>query len=201
MAIRPRVSGTIAEIPCSPGQDVAAGDVLFRIEDDSYAAEVASAEASVARAEAALRAAQATVERYESLAGTGIRAQDLETARVSVLQAEADLRAAEAVLQTARLNLEWTELRSPIAGIADIPSFRSGPRDSHQGEALTTVSRIDPIFVDVEESSRRLAEIRAITGSWEQRWGDFLFWTSDDARRALERHEVELYTYRQLAGS
>lgn len=44
-------------------------------------------------------------------------------------------------------------------------------------------------------------EIRAITNNWEQRWGDFLFWTSDDARRALEKHEVELYTYRRLAGS
>jgi|DewCreStandDraft_4_1066084.scaffolds.fasta_scaffold31176_2 predicted glycoside hydrolase/deacetylase ChbG (UPF0249 family) len=45
------------------------------------------------------------------------------------------------------------------------------------------------------------AEIRAITNSWEQRWGDFLFWTSDAARRALEKHNVELYTYRRLAGS
>jgi hypothetical protein len=44
-------------------------------------------------------------------------------------------------------------------------------------------------------------EIRAVTGNWEQRWGDFLFWTSDEARRALEKHNVELYTYRRLAGS
>lgn len=44
-------------------------------------------------------------------------------------------------------------------------------------------------------------EIRAVTGNWEQRWGDFLFWTSDDARRALEKYNVELYTYRRLAGS
>lgn len=44
-------------------------------------------------------------------------------------------------------------------------------------------------------------EIRAITNNWEQRWSDFLFWTGDDARRALENHEVELYTYRRLAGS
>ncbi len=44
-------------------------------------------------------------------------------------------------------------------------------------------------------------EIRAITNNWEQRWSDFLFWTSDDARRALEKHGVELYTYRRLAGS
>lgn len=45
------------------------------------------------------------------------------------------------------------------------------------------------------------AEIRAITGNWEQRWSDFLFWTSDEARGALEKHGVELYTYRRLAGS
>jgi predicted glycoside hydrolase/deacetylase ChbG (UPF0249 family) len=45
------------------------------------------------------------------------------------------------------------------------------------------------------------AEIRAVTNNWEQRWGDFQFWTSDDARRALEKHNVELYTYRRLAGS
>ncbi|MGQ9917043.1 MAG: polysaccharide deacetylase family protein [Bryobacteraceae bacterium] len=45
------------------------------------------------------------------------------------------------------------------------------------------------------------AEIRAVTGNWEQRWGDFLFWTSEEARRALEKHGVELYSYRRLAGS
>jgi predicted glycoside hydrolase/deacetylase ChbG (UPF0249 family) len=44
-------------------------------------------------------------------------------------------------------------------------------------------------------------EIRAVTGNWEQRWSDFLFWTSDEARRALERHGIELYTYRRLAGT
>lgn len=45
------------------------------------------------------------------------------------------------------------------------------------------------------------AEIRAVTSNWEQRWADFLFWTSDEARRALERHGIELYTYRRLAGT
>ncbi|MGC8759831.1 MAG: polysaccharide deacetylase family protein [Bryobacteraceae bacterium] len=44
-------------------------------------------------------------------------------------------------------------------------------------------------------------EIRAVTNNWEQRWADFLFWTSDDARRAVEKHGIELYTYRRLAGS
>ncbi|MFN4100016.1 MAG: efflux RND transporter periplasmic adaptor subunit [Pararhodobacter sp.] len=159
--IRPRVAGAIAEIAYRPGLPVAAGDVLFVIEADTYAAEVASAEASVARAEAAFRTAEATLRRYETLAGTGVSAQDLESAQVSLLQAEADLRAAQASLQTQQLYLDRTAIRSPIDGFADIPTVSVGALvTENQADALTTITRIDPIFVDVEESSRRIADIR-----------------------------------------
>lgn len=173
--IRPRVGGAIAEIAYSPGAPIAAGDVLFRIEADTYAAEVASGQASVARAEAAFRTAEATVRRYEALAGTGVTAQDLETAEVSLLEAEADLRAAQASLQTQQLYLDRTEIRSPIDGIADIATVSVGALvTENQADALTTVTRVDPIFVDVEESSRRMADIRTRVDQGQLQTGENL---------------------------
>ena len=160
--IRPRVSGIISEIVYQPGWDVAVGDILFRIEADTYTAEVASAEAEVARAEAAAANADATVARYEELEGTGVTTEQLESAKVSVLQAQAELSSARAALQVARLNLERTDIKSPIEGVAAIPSVSVGALvTENQSNALTTVTRINPIYVDVEESSQRIAEVRA----------------------------------------
>ncbi|MBF9033518.1 efflux RND transporter periplasmic adaptor subunit [Rhodobacterales bacterium HKCCE2091] len=159
--IRPRVSGAISEIVYTPGTAIAAGDVLFRIESETYAADVAAAEAEVARAEAAVSSAEATRSRYERLEGTGVTVEDVESARVAVLQAQADLSAANAALQAARLDLDRTEIVSPIAGYAALPEVSVGALvTANQADALTTVTRLDPIYVDVEESSRRIGDVR-----------------------------------------
>lgn len=79
--IRPRVDGTISEIPYEAGRKVEKGDVLFRIEGDTFEVDVAAAEAEVARAEAAVTAAEATLSRYERLQGTGVTIEDVENAR------------------------------------------------------------------------------------------------------------------------
>ncbi|MBN8291203.1 efflux RND transporter periplasmic adaptor subunit [Rhodobacter sp. NTK016B] len=160
--IRPRVSGMISEIAYQPGLPLERGDVLFRIESETYEAELATAEARVALAEAAQRAADATVTRYEALEGTGISTGSLETARVASMQAAADLSSARASLQIARLNLERTEITSPISGRATVPGVSVGTLvTENQADALTTVTRVDPIYVDIEESSRRIGEMRA----------------------------------------
>ena len=160
--IRPRIDGTIAEIVYAPGADIKVGDILFRIANETYAAEVAAAEAELARAEASLKAAEATVARYERLEGAGVTTEDVETARVSAAQAAAEVSAAEVDLEVARLNLARTEIASPIEGVAAVPSVSTGALvTANQTDALTTVTRTDPIYVDVAESSRRLADIRA----------------------------------------
>lgn len=160
--IRPRVGGVISEILYQPGRRVAAGDLLFRIESETYEATVAAARASVELAEAAAAAAQATVTRYESLEGTGVTTETLESARVSALQSAADLSSARATLQSAELDLQRTRIVSPISGFATIPSVSVGALvTANQTDALATVTRIDPIYVDIEESSRRIGEMRA----------------------------------------
>ncbi len=161
--IRPRVDGTISEIPYEAGRKVEKGDVLFRIEGDTFEVDVAAVEAEVARAEAAVTAAEATLSRYERLQGTGVTIEDVENARVTVLQNKAELSSANAKLKLARLNLERTEIRSPITGIVAVPEVSVGAVvTANQADALTTVTRLDPIYIDVEESSKRLAEVRAL---------------------------------------
>ena len=159
--IRPRVSGVIEEVAYQPGQPVEAGALLFRIEDDSYAAAVAAAEATVAGAEASLATAQATVERYRSLEGQAVTRADLETAEAAFSQAQASLAAAQADLTSAELDLSRTEISSPIAGVASVAQVSAGELvTANQAEALAVVTRLDPIYVDVTESSARMMRVR-----------------------------------------
>ncbi|PRY85415.1 efflux RND transporter periplasmic adaptor subunit [Donghicola tyrosinivorans] len=159
--IRPRVEGTIEEIVYIPGHPLEVGDVLYRIEGDSYEAELAAAEAAVAGAEASVTAAKATLERYQKLDGVGVTRESVETAEVSLMQAEADQRSAEAALRTAQLNLKRTEITSPIQGVADVSEVSVGALvTANQSDALTTVTRLDPIYVDLTESSARLLRVR-----------------------------------------
>ncbi|WP_246849492.1 efflux RND transporter periplasmic adaptor subunit [Rubellimicrobium arenae] len=160
-AIRPRVAGAIEEVAYQPGQPVAAGDLLFRIEDDTYAADVAAAEANVAGAQASVATAQATVERYRTLQGSAVTRADLETAEAALSQSQATLASAEAALQSARLDLQRTEIRSPIDGIPSVSEVSLGEIvTANQAEALATVTRLDPIYVDLTESSARMMRIR-----------------------------------------
>jgi len=160
-AIRPRVSGIIEEMAYQPGQPVEVGALLFRIEDNSYAAAVAAAQASVAGAQASVVTAEATVERYRSLEGSAVTSADLQTAEATLSQAQATLAAADAGLTSAQLDLDRTELRSPIAGVPSVAEVSTGELvTANQTEALATVTRLDPIYVDVTESSARMLRIR-----------------------------------------
>lgn len=159
--IRPRVEGVVKEIPYTSGREVAVGDVLFRLERDSYSAEETAAEAAVSQAESALQAAQVTLDRYQRLEGSGVTKETVDAARVAELQAEATLKSAQAAQQTAALNLDRTDIRSPIAGIADVPVVSVGALvTAAQTDSLTTVTRLDPIYVDVAESSARMLRVR-----------------------------------------
>ncbi|MEQ5872192.1 efflux RND transporter periplasmic adaptor subunit [Sagittula sp. NFXS13] len=160
--IRPRVSGMIEEIPYSPGSRVAVGDVLFRLEANTYETALAAAEAQVRGAEVAVQTAEATVSRYARLEGTGVTTGDVDTARSSLAQAQATLSAAKADLQSAQLDLERVEIRSPIDGIVAVSNVSVGAIvTANQTDALTTVTTMDPIYVDVAESSARITRVRS----------------------------------------
>lgn len=159
--IRPRVGGVVGEISYAAGRRIEVNDLLFKIEDDSYAAEVESAEAEVASAEASLADAEATLNRYQRLENTAVTAADVQTAEADVAKARAAVRVAQATLRVARLNLERTEVRSPIAGYPSVPNVSVGDIvTSNQTDALTTITRLDPIYIDVEESSARILRLR-----------------------------------------
>lgn len=160
--IRPRVEGVVQEIPYDPGQPVRIGDVLFRLESDSYEATLAAAEAEVAQADSANQAAQVTLDRYTRLEGSGVTKETVDAARVALLQAQAALKGMQASLKIAQLDLDRTEIRSPIDGMADVPTVSVGALvTANQTEALTTVTRLDPIYIDVAESSARMLRVRA----------------------------------------
>ncbi|WP_102227009.1 efflux RND transporter periplasmic adaptor subunit [Acidimangrovimonas sediminis] len=173
--IRPRVEGVVEEIPYKPGHKVAKGDVLFRINRDDYQATDDAAKASVAQAEASLKAAQLTLDRYKSLENKGITAEQVSTAQVAVAEAKATLLSAKASLDTADLNLDRTVIRSPITGIPDVASVSVGALvTANQTTALTTVTRLDPVYVDVEESIQRINQVRDEIAAGRLKAGDTL---------------------------
>ncbi|WP_226573438.1 efflux RND transporter periplasmic adaptor subunit [Acuticoccus sediminis] len=184
--IRPRVGGIVSEVVYTAGRPVKVGDLLFRIEDETYAAEVAADEAAVKSAEAQLSAKKAQVERYTRLEGTGVTRADVQTAEVEVAEAEATLGTARADLRLSRLNLERTEITSPIEGVPSVPNVSVGAVvTANQSDALTTVTRIDPIYVDVAESSARIGRVRASIDSGTLTMGEHL-----DLHLTLENGEA-----------
>lgn len=160
--IRPQVSGEVTAILYEPGRDVAPGTPLFRLDDTPYRADLAAAEAARLGAEASLAAAKATVERYRRLEGSGVSTVERTNAEVALSQSAAALRAAEASLAQAQRALDHATVRSPIEGVADLPAVSVGDLvTANQAAGLTRVTRIDPIYVDVAESSARILRNRA----------------------------------------
>ncbi|RYG97245.1 MAG: efflux RND transporter periplasmic adaptor subunit, partial [Alphaproteobacteria bacterium] len=116
--VRPQVGGIITSVAADEGQPVAAGDLLFVIDDKNYQAEVAVAQASLSSAKAQLPSAESKVSRYESLVTSGgVTQTDLETAKVELAQAQASVQSAEAQLQLKQISLEQTKVTAPISGM------------------------------------------------------------------------------------
>ncbi|MDS7597979.1 efflux RND transporter periplasmic adaptor subunit [Agrobacterium tumefaciens] len=164
--IRPRVTGIIREIPFKEGSEVKQGDILYQIDDDTYLAEVAQAKATVAKAEAGVPSAQANLTRYERLVNSGATQIEYENAKVTLLQAEADVAQAKAALETAEINLDLTKVRAPFDGITTATAFSIGNVvTANQTSALTTLRRIDPIYIDLMESSANLLRLKNAVAS------------------------------------
>jgi membrane fusion protein (multidrug efflux system) len=145
--IRARVRGFLRAQSYKDGARVKAGDLLFTIESTEYTAAVASASASVERAKVARDRNRIQLERDQGLLKSGmISRQDLDNAAASLADTEAQIAAAQAALQTATLNLSYTQLRSPIEGVAGLALVRVGNLVGQDGPTLlTTVSQTDPI--------------------------------------------------------
>lgn len=146
---------------------VKAGELLYQIDPASYQAAQASAKATLARAEATASAARLKAKRQADLfAIEAISQQDNEDAQTALQQAEADVASARAALETASINLERTRIVSPIAGRVEASTVTPGALvTANQETALTTVQQLDPIYVDIPQSSLEVLQLRKALSS------------------------------------
>ena len=153
--IRPQVTGIIKERPFEEGSEVKAGQVLYQIEPAPYQAAFDSAKANVERAEANLVVARLKAKRYAGLEkNDAVSKQANDEALAEAQKAEAELAAARAALDKAGIDLNFTRVRSPIAGRIGRSAVTPGALvTANQAVALATVQQLDPINVDLTESS------------------------------------------------
>lgn len=163
--VRPQVGGIIVDRPFTEGGQVRAGQVLYRIDPAPYRAAYDEAKAQVASAEAALVTARNKASRYGDLVKiNGVAKQDYDDAQAAYGQAAASLQQLRAAADAARINLGYATITAPISGRIGISTVTKGALvTTGQTNALTTIQRLDPIYVDVTEAaSQVLAQRRAI---------------------------------------
>lgn len=149
--LRPRVSGTIDRILFANGQHVRQGEALFIIDPRPYAAALAQAQAQAAKANASLINARSELARAEKLlTAQAISKEEEETKQAAVRTAAADLAAAQANVATARLNLGFTTVRSPITGLVSDRRVSKGNFATEGTTVLTRVVSTDPIWFSFE---------------------------------------------------
>lgn len=153
--VRPQVGGIILKRNYKEGSDVKEGESLYQIDPAPFQATLNSAQAELAKARANAELARLTVNRYKPLLGTNyISRQDYDEAVSTHAQAQAAVRAAQASVQTAQINLNYTKVTSPIAGLSGKSNVTEGALvATGQTQPLTLVQQIDPIYVDVTQSS------------------------------------------------
>lgn len=161
--VRPQVSGIILKRNFTEGSDIQAGESLYQIDPAPYQAAYDSALGDLARAQANARIAQLTLQRYKPLLGTKyISQQDYDTAAATLAQNNAAVRTAKASVETARINLAYTKVSSPISGRIGKSSVTEGALvQNGQTAALSTVQQLDPMYVDLTQSSDEFLKLRA----------------------------------------
>lgn len=164
--VRPQVNGIIARRLYTEGSLVKQGQPLYQIEDATYRAERESAAAGLARAEATLLTTQLNARRSAELVKVdAVSKQDDEDAAAALRQAEADVKAARAAVARADVVLGFARITAPISGRIGKSAVTQGALvTANQDDALATVQQLDPVFVDVTQSSAEFLELRrAIT--------------------------------------
>ncbi|EEC0574786.1 multidrug efflux RND transporter periplasmic adaptor subunit AcrA [Salmonella enterica] len=160
--VRPQVSGIILKRNFVEGSDIEAGVSLYQIDPATYQATYDSAKGDLAKAQAAANISELTVKRYQKLLGTQyISKQEYDQALADAQQATAAVVAAKAAVETARINLAYTKVTSPISGRIGKSSVTEGALvQNGQASALATVQQLDPIYVDVTQSSNDFLRLK-----------------------------------------
>jgi membrane fusion protein (multidrug efflux system) len=160
--IRPQVNGLIQKRLFTEGSEVKAGQVLYQIDPALFQAALDNAIASLGRAEAGLLSIRSRFERYRDLlAEKAVSQQDYDDASAAMKQAEADVQYWKAMVETARINLGYTCVTAPISGRIGKSGVTDGALvTAYQPVALATIQQLDPIYVDVPQSTAEMLRLK-----------------------------------------
>lgn len=160
--VRPQVAGILQKRLFKEGSEVKEGQALYQIDPAVYEAAVASAKAELQRAQAVLYQTRLTANRYAQLVKTNaISKQNNDDAQAAYKQAQAAVAAAQAGLKNAQINLDYTTVRSPITGRIGRSLVTPGALlSAHQTQNMAVVQTLDPIYVDVTQSSKEILSLK-----------------------------------------
>ncbi len=159
--IRARVSGFLIKREFQEGTQVSAGQLLFEIEPDAYQLQVQQSEADLASTRASLSKASTDLKRQKNLKKRGVTSQaDFDKTKAEQLVAQANVLKAQAQLKKAQLDLSYTKIYSPIEGRVAREKYSVGNLLTTNSEVLTTVTRMDPIYVTLSVSEKSMLEAR-----------------------------------------
>lgn len=166
VTLKARVDGQVAAVAFSEGQPVQAGQVLVRLDEADFAARLRLTEANLARDQANLAKARADVTRYTALKEQGfVSAEKVDEVRAAQAAAEATVKADQAAVDLARLQLGYTVVRAPFAGLVGAPLVFPGAAVKVNETALAVVNRVQPLYVSFAVPEKYLARLRArLTG-------------------------------------
>ena len=160
--VRPQVGGIIKKRLFTEGSEVKAGQLLYQIDPDTYQARFDSAKAALAKADALEHSARLKAERYRTLVQTkAVSDQDQVEMEANWKQAVADVAAAKAAVDSARINLDYTKLTAPISGRIGRSTVTEGALvTAEQPTALSTIQQLDPLYVDLNQSSTEMLNLK-----------------------------------------
>ena len=160
--VRPQVNGIIQKRLFTEGSNVNAGQVLYQIDTALYQAALDNAQAGLSRSEANLSTIRLKAERYrELLIDKAVSQQDYDDAAAALKQTQADIKYWQATVETARINLKYTLITAPITGRIGRSNVTQGALvAAQQPTALATIQLLDPIYVDVPQSTAELQRLR-----------------------------------------
>jgi membrane fusion protein, multidrug efflux system len=163
--VRPQVNGIIQKRLFTEGSDVKAGQVLYEIDPAHFQASYDNAKAALGRAEANLPSIRSRAERYkELLPDKAVSQQEYDDAAAAEKQMQADIEFWKAMLETAKINLGYTRVTAPISGRIGRSVVTDGALvTAYQPVALTTIQQLDPIYVDVPQSTAELLRLKQRT--------------------------------------
>ena len=161
VSVQPQVSGKITEIHFADGAELKKGDPLFTIDPRPFEAQLNAAQANLAQSKAALDYARIEFDRVKDLVESrAIARQDYDTRKNAVDVGEAQVKQNEAAVESARLNLEYTKILSPIDGRAGHRLVDNGNVVTANNTTLLTIERMDPIYADFTVTESDFSEVQ-----------------------------------------